>query len=391
MIRTNYGGSVEYIAAVLLALQIVTALPYLKRRHAVWPRVKWAGVVTLLLLLWSATIATLCLTLSGVMYISRAIPASLGAAVAAVGYFWIFLSSLAMGMAWLAARIPIGHSPNRRRWLRAAGIVAIGAPAAAAGYGVFVERHNYRVNELDLPVPGLHPDLDGFRIVQVSDLHVSPFLSARQAGHVIDMANEQKADLAVFTGDLISELGDPLDDAIRELIRLRSDAGVYACMGNHEAYIRCSDYVEHQTGLAGQVFLRNAAAQIHRGLGTLNLAGVDYQRSANRTKYLIGTESLIVPGASNLLLSHNPDVFPAAIQRGFQAVLSGHTHGGQVNVEILHQNVNPARFRTPFTSGLYRLGAAGASCFVTNGVGTIGMPIRLGAPPEIALLRLRRA
>ena len=98
--------------------------------------------------------------------------------------------------------------------------------------------------------------------------------------------------------------------------------------------------------------------------------------------------------ASNLLLSHNPDVFPTAIQRGFQAVLSGHTHGGQVNVEILHQNVNPARFRTPFTSGPLSSGTirrAPASCFVTNGIGTIGMPIRLGAPPEIALLRLRRA
>jgi predicted MPP superfamily phosphohydrolase len=89
------------------------------------------------------------------------------------------------------------------------------------------------------------------------------------------------------------------------------------------------------------------------------------------------------------LLSHNPDTFPTAIRRGFQGVIAGHTHGGQVNVEILHQNINPARFRTPFTSGLYRLD--NASCFVSNGIGTIGMPIRLGAPPEIALLRLRRA
>ena len=110
--------------------------------------------------------------------------------------------------------------------------------------------------------------------------------------------------------------------------------------------------------------------------------------------YLPGTDRLVVPGATNLLLSHNPDVFPTALRRGFQAVLSGHTHGGQVNVEILHQNINPARFRTPFTSGLYRLGSPGepqATCFVTNGIGTIGMPIRLGAPAEIALLRLRRA
>ncbi|HVV44826.1 MAG TPA: hypothetical protein VHC72_06460, partial [Bryobacteraceae bacterium] len=110
--------------------------------------------------------------------------------------------------------------------------------------------------------------------------------------------------------------------------------------------------------------------------------------------YLAGTDKLIVPGAANLLLSHNPDVFPAAVRIGFHGVLAGHTHGGQINIEILHQNLNPARFRTPFTKGLYRWGLAGAvpgTCYVTTGVGTIGMPIRLGAPPEIALLRLRRA
>src|SRR5206468_4321639 len=113
-----------------------------------------------------------------------------------------------------------------------------------------------------------------------------------------------------------------------------------------------------------------------------------------RANYLAGTERLTVPGATNLLLSHNPDVFPAAIRRGFQAVLSGHTHGGQINVEILHQNITPARFRTPYISGLYRVdgsGQAAGSGYVTNGIGTIGMPVRLGAPPQIALLRLRRA
>ena len=83
-----------------------------------------------------------------------------------------------------------------------------------------------------------------------------------------------------------------------------------------------------------------------------------------------------------------------AMRKGFQAGAERHTHGGQTNVEILHQDINPARFRTPFTKGLYRLDERGmtpGSCFVTNGIGTIGMPVRLGAPPEIALLRLRRA
>ncbi len=336
--------------------------------------------------------------LFGVLYSSRAFPVVFGAVLAAVGYFWIMVSSVATAAIVIArivlAKVPGMHSSSRRRLLRTATVAAVGAPVAATAFGMFIERNQYGIRELDLPVPDLHPDLDGLRIVQVSDLHVSPFLSAREAGRVIDMANGLRADLTVFTGDLITEMGDPLDDAIRELVRLRASDGVLGCMGNHEEYVGCRNYLQRQAARAGLIFLRHAASRIRRGNATLNIVGVDYQRSTSRENYLPHMERFVIPGATNLLLSHNPDVFPTALQRGFQAVLSGHTHGGQVNVEILHQNLNPARFRTPYTSGLYRLGEADerqASCFVTNGIGTIGVPVRLGAPPEIALLRLRRA
>ena len=103
----------------------------------------------------------------------------------------------------------------------------------------------------------------------------------------------------------------------------------------------------------------------------------------------MNAEKLIVPGAANLLLSHNPDVFPGAVQKGFDAVMSGHTHGGQVTVEILNQTLNVARFATPFVAGLYRL--QGRSCYVTAGIGTIALPVRIGAPPEITVVRLTRA
>lgn len=394
----NYGGSVEYVAAVLVVLQILIARCYLRRWCALWPRAARVALVTVLALLWASTLASVWLTLSGILYTSRAVPVVPATIIAAVGYIWIIVSSIAIAIVsalrFMAARIPGAHSSGRRSLLRTVAIAAVGAPVAVTAFGTFIERNNYGVRELDLPVPDLHPDLDGFRIAQLSDIHVSPFLSARKAGQVIDMANGLRPDLTVFTGDLITEMGDPLDDAIRELIRLRAEQGVLGCMGNHEEYVGCRLYLARQAARAGLVFLRHAATQIHRGEATLNIVGVDYQRSANRENYLPRMDRLVIPGATNLLLSHNPDVFPTALRRGFQAILSGHTHGGQVNVEILHQNLNPARFRTPFTSGLYRLGNPGeaqASCFVSNGIGTIGMPVRLGAPPEIALLRLRRA
>jgi predicted MPP superfamily phosphohydrolase len=97
---------------------------------------------------------------------------------------------------------------------------------------------------------------------------------------------------------------------------------------------------------------------------------------------------LVKSDAFNVLLSHNPDVFPVAARQGYQLTLAGHTHGGQVRVEILHRDVNIARFFTPYVDGLYENGSS--SIFVSRGIGTIGIPARLGAAPEVALLKLCR-
>ena len=88
----------------------------------------------------------------------------------------------------------------------------------------------------------------------------------------------------------------------------------------------------------------------------------------------------------NLLLSHNPDVFPVAAKQGFQLTLAGHTHGGQINIELGHTNLNIADVFTPYTKGLYQ--TPESAIYVTSGLGTIGVPVRLGAPPEITLIRL---
>jgi len=115
---------------------------------------------------------------------------------------------------------------------------------------------------------------------------------------------------------------------------------------------------------------------------------VDYQSVSERKSYLLGAERLTMPGAVNVLLSHNPDVFPVASKQGYQLTIAGHTHGGQVRIEILRPDINVARFCTPYVAGLYR--RDGAAVFVSRGIGTIALPARLGAPPEVNLLRLCR-
>ncbi len=288
---------------------------------------------------------------------------------------------------WIASRVGSGHSPARRNFFKIANAAVFAAPPAVLAYGVFIERHQLHLREHKLEIPNLAPELDGLRLVQLTDIHLSPFLTRSELQRAVDMANETRAHVALVTGDLITTVRDPLDDCLNILAQLRADAGVFGCMGNHEIYANAEAYVEREGARRGMRFLRSAAAPLRFGNAVLNLVGVDYQRV--RRRYLAGAEKLVAPGALNVLLSHNPDVFPVAARQGYDLTIAGHTHGGQIRVELLSADVNPGRFFTPYVDGVYRRGPA--SIFVSRGIGTIAVPARLGAPPEVSLVRLCRS
>lgn len=299
----------------------------------------------------------------------------------AASLFWVL--AVVSAAAWMKWAHPVAFDPGRRH------LLALAAPAAAAplvsgGFGVIVARTGMAVAEVRLEIRGLARDLDGLRIAQISDIHFGPFLGASELRRAVAMANETRPHLAVLTGDLITRRGDDVDGCLRELRPLRAEAGVYGCHGNHEFYAGTLDYTTLAGARQGLRFLRGEAEALRFGQARLNLVGHDYQRMGG--PYLPGVEKFVEPGAFNLLLQHNPDVFPRAAQAGFQAVLSGHTHGGQINVEILDENVNVARFFTPYVRGRYELGPG--RLYVSCGLGTVGVPVRLGAPPEITLIKL---
>ena len=346
----------------------------------------------LCLLVWIAVVA---LTLGLILSVPNASSLPLTPIMGwlrGISLLWAFTSTAAWAIyrvLSLFRRRSEEADPARRALLRTAGAAAVAAPFALVGFGVFIERTAFGVREIEIPIPGLHHDLEGLRLVQISDIHLSPFLSEREFARVVDAANGLRAHVMFVTGDLISVRGDPLDACLDQIARLRADAGVLGCLGNHEIYARTEEYTTVQAARMGVLFLRNQARRLRFGNATLNVGGVDYQRMNKRAYYLPGAERLLSPGALNILLSHNPDVFPVAAQQGWDFTLAGHTHGGQVNVEILHYGLNVARFYTPYVYGLYTEDRA--SIYVTRGIGTIGMPARLGAPPEISVLRLRKA
>ena len=250
---------------------------------------------------------------------------------------------------WLAAGRLRKHldsqtDPARRRALNVAGALAAASPFVVAGYGGLVQRTNFHVREIEVPVAGLAPDLDGLRLLHLSDIHLSAFLRESEFARVIDASNELRPHAAMVTGDLITSPGDPLDACIRQLARLKTDAGVFGCMGNHEGFAAVEAYLARTAAAAGVRFLRQRAEQLRFGGAVVNVAGVDYQSFRDKSLYLRHAASLRTHGAFNLLLSHNPDTFPAAARQGWNLQLSGHTHGGQVTVEIFDRSITPALF-----------------------------------------------
>jgi predicted MPP superfamily phosphohydrolase len=327
--------------------------------------------------------------------VNPGLPLWLSGLLRASTYVWVIASTAAFILYSLIGPFaPPAQSidPARRRLLQAAGTAAIGAPFAVIGYGALVERTDFRVRVVDVPIENLPPDLEGLRITLLSDIHMSPYLSETEFARAVDMANETRPHLMLVTGDLISTASDPLNACLRQIGRLKSDFGTWGCFGNHEIYAGAQDYAEQQGRRAGITFLRSSHHLFAFGRARLNVCGVDYQSIRYRQNYLCGAERLVVPGAVNILLSHNPDVFPIAARKGYDLTVGGHTHGGQVNVEILDQHWNVAWFFTPYVYGLYETREPRPSrAYVTRGIGSVGLPARIGAPPEIAALRLRKA
>lgn len=303
--------------------------------------------------------------------------------VRALGFLWFVLSGPAYALFVLWSRSRIETDPGRRQLLRAGATLAA-APIAAAGFAIHKARQDAEVREAELAIPNLSPDLQGLRLVHLSDIHLGAFFSPTQLRRAVDQANSLRCDLAVITGDFISSYGDPLEEAIAELARLRPNAGIYGCLGNHEIVAECEVLAAQLAARRGMRFLRSQSSTLRFGRSKLNLAGVDYQRLG--LPYLADSARMVRPGELNLLLSHSPDVFPVAVKQGWDVVLSGHTHGGQITLEHLDSRLNPARFYTPYTYGKYTLN--GSSLFVTSGLGTVGMPARLGTSPELVSIRL---
>ena len=226
--------------------------------------------------------------------------------------------------------------------------------------------------------------LEGFRIVQLSDIHHSPFTGSAQVERAIEAANSLDADIIALTGDYVSHERSYISPCATMLGRLRARHGVYAILGNHDHWTDAA-LITDLFQLAGIRMLINEGMRFSARGASFWLAGVD--------DTMVGLEDLplALAGSSRdemkLLLAHNPIILRRAARAGVDLVLSGHTHGGQVTWRS--ERSASGRPRRRLLKGLGRQGQT--QIYVSRGLGTSVLPIRYGCPPEVSLLELRCA
>jgi predicted MPP superfamily phosphohydrolase len=261
------------------------------------------------------------------------------------------------------------------------------ATLVGAGIGVGVAYpFDYELTETEVFIPGLPRAFDGFRVAQLSDVHHSSLVPLAEVRRAVALTQSAKTDAIVLTGDYTTKERRYIEPCAEELSKLTAPAGVWAVLGNHD----------HNTnGLAtrraleqrGVNVMTNVNTRLVRGGEELQLVGID-DWSWNQTDWEQAFKGVDRKRPS-LLLSHQPRVLDLPQTEGVSLILSGHTHGGQVRLPIVGSPA--ALMGEDFKYLRGRFNRDGKQLYVTRGTGVIGLPVRIGARPEVAVLRLRRA
>jgi uncharacterized protein len=267
---------------------------------------------------------------------------------------------------------------SRRAAIKGMAVTTIGAVTGAGMYGVGYERHRIGLTEATLPVSGLPPALDGLRVGFLTDIHHSETVPVDDVTRAVDLVAAAAPDLIALGGDYVTFSDRAYVGPVAELLKpLSAPHGVFAILGNHD------DERDMSAALAKQHIqvLRDAQTRLQIRGDALTLAGIRFwtRRPADIARVLRGG------GDTTLLLAHDPRRLAEAAALNVPAVLSGHTHGGQIVVPGLGAL---AKRRFPVLAGLGQ--RENTTMFVSRGVGTVYVPVRINCPPEVAIVTLRR-
>jgi len=280
-------------------------------------------------------------------------------------------------------------SAGRRHFLQQLGVLGAGAPFFVSLSNVKLS-YNFRVEEYELTLPQWPQALDGLRLAHLSDIHVGGSMNRERLLHIARLTNNAKPDMVVHTGDFLTHRSGDFDAPLYEaLARIRAPYGQWACLGNHD--FDAPERLVHRLDRAGVTVLRDSVVKVSVWGQPLEIAGLDFvfgdlDRRARYSQLMrVWPSRTATP---RILMNHDPRTFFLLPAECAHIVLSGHTHGGQVGVQWGKESALTVvgLLGIPDQGVFHR---RNMTLFVTRCVGFYGYPMRLGIPPEIALLTLR--
>lgn len=329
-----------------------------------------------------------------------------------IGIVFLFVDDLQRGVRWAASffqknspsSLP-GEVISRSEFLSKAALVASTIPLGAFAYGIISGAHDYRVRRLTVTLPNLPKSFDGIRIGQLSDIHSGSFWNKTAVKGGVEMMLSEKPDVIFFTGDLVNNESEEVKNYIDVFDKLKAPLGVFSITGNHDY----GDYKSWATPEAKQKNFRDLVAAhkvmnfdilmnehrfIEQGgekiaiIGNENWGGGRFAKYGKLDQAYRGTEEASV----KLLLSHDPSHWDAQVRKDYSDIdlmFAGHTHGFQFGVEIGGFKWSPSQYAYKQWAGLYR--EDNQYLYVNRGFGYLGYPGRVGMPPELTIIELKRA
>ena len=325
-----------------------------------------------------------------------------------VGMLWAVWAYVVLSIARLPVMIAMAFFGNI--WVRVAGAIVSVLAVAIFVYGMAVTRTDYEVRRVVIESGKVPETFDGYKIVQISDLHVGNMICQQQElNEIISICNGLEADAVAFTGDLVDiRCSELTDDVLERLAKLKAHDGIYSVMGNHDIGVYIKDsislppavsaqrVIEAQRKMGWRV-LEDETIHIRRGDDSIALTGIsftpelqEYRHSANIPDVAIeGAYEGVAEGSFNITLVHIPQLWDVIVDKQLaDLTLSGHVHSMQMKLPIGKRGISPSRVKYKRWSGLYEEG--GRWLYINDGVGYVLYPMRIGARPEITLFELKR-
>jgi uncharacterized protein len=328
------------------------------------------------------------------------------------GIMVVFIDDLQRGVRWIASLFSnnsdastSSHAIPRSEFLAKAAIIASAVPFTALAFGIISGAHDYRVRRKTVYLPNLPKSFDGMKIGQLSDIHSGSFFNRTAVKGGVEEFLREKPDVIFFTGDLVNNEASEVKDYINIFDKLNAPLGVYSITGNHDYgdYKSWASLGEKQQNFKSLIgahkqmgfdVLMNEHRYLEQDGDKIAILGIENWGNGRFAKYgklaqaYAGIEDVPV----KLLLSHDPSHWDAQVRKEYKDIdltFAGHTHGFQFGIEIGDFKWSPVQYAYKQWAGLYK--EDNQYLYVNRGFGYIGYPGRIGIPPELTIVELKRA